>query len=74
MILIQKCLKNGWPQDEPAELVSESMLEYTDGVFEDDNERTEWQEWRLDGKIVKRGAHVRLKKSVFLEGIAAMLR
>lgn len=73
-ILIQKCVKNGWPVDEPAEMIDESLVEYTEGVLDDDNERTEWREWRLDGKIVKRGAHVRLKRNVAAEAIAAMLK
>jgi hypothetical protein len=42
-------------------------------VLDDENEHTEWNEWRLDGKIVKRGAHVRLKRNVVVDGIAAML-
>jgi hypothetical protein len=73
MILIQKCVKNGWPTDESAEMIDEALLEYSEGVLDDENERTVWREWRLDGKIVKRGAHVTLKKSVVAEGIAAML-
>ena len=73
LILTQKCIKNGWPEDEPAEMIDESLLVRTEGVIDDDNEYTTWTEWRLDGKIVKRGAHVRLKKNVFAEGIAAML-
>jgi len=72
-ILIQKCVKNGWPADEPVEMIDESLLFRTEGVLDDDNEHTTWTEWRLDGRIVKRGAHVRLKRSVFAEGIAAML-
>ena len=61
-ILIQKCVKNGWIADEPAEMI------------DDENEHTVWTEWRLDGLIVKRGAHVRLKRNIVLEGIASMLR
>lgn len=73
-ILIKKCVKNGWPTDEPEEMIDESLLQYTRGLIDDENEYTPWQEWRLDGKIVKRGAHVRLKKNVVVEAIAAMLR
>ena len=72
-ILVKKCVKNGWPADEPEEMMEESLLEYSAGVIDDDNEYTEWREWRLDGKIVKRGAHVTLKRNVLAEGIAAML-
>ena len=71
-IIIQRCVKNGWPKDEPLEQIDESLLVKTSGVLDDDNEHTTWQEWRLDGKIVKRGAHVYLKKNVAAEGIAAM--
>ena len=74
LILIQKCAKNGWPKDEPVEMVEESLLVKTDGELDDDNEHTTWTEWRLEGLIVKRGAHVRLKRNVLAEGIAAMLK
>ena len=73
-ILIQKCVKNGWIADEPAEMIDEAQLVKTEGAFDDDNEHTVWTEWRLDGLIVKRGAHVRLKRNIVLEGIASMLR
>jgi hypothetical protein len=73
MILIQKCIKNGWPEDSEPEMIDESLLEYSEGQLDNDNELTQWKEWRLDGKIVKRGAHVTLKKNVAAEGIAAML-
>lgn len=55
------------------QMMEESLLEKTDGELDDENEFTTWTEWRLDGKIVKRGAHVQLKKNVVAEGIAAML-
>jgi len=74
LILTQKLKRNGWPEDESAKMMDESLLEYKEGVFEDDNEKTSWKEWRLDGKIVKRGAHVHLKKNIAAEGIAAMLK
>lgn len=70
-ILIQKCIKNGWPEDEPACMIEESLLVKTGGALDDDNEHTTWTEWRLDGKIVKRGAHVTLKKGLVVEGISA---
>jgi len=71
-ILIQKCIKNGWPQDEPMQTIDDSLLEYSEGSLDNENEYTTWREWRLDGKIVKRSAHVTLKKNVAAEGIAAM--
>jgi len=71
-ILTQKLKRNGWPDDEAAAMLDESLLEYSTGIFDDDVENTVWQEWRLDGKIVKRGAHVTLKKNVAAEAVAAM--
>jgi hypothetical protein len=70
-ILIQKLQRNGWPQDEPMTHIEESLLERTSGVLDDENEHTVWTEWRLDGKIVKRGVHVTLKKNVAAEAFAA---
>lgn len=72
-ILTVKLRRNGWPRDEEPQLIEESLLDRTDGIIDNDNEYTEWYEWRLDGLIVKRGAHVRLKKNVAAEGVAAML-
>jgi hypothetical protein len=71
-ILTQKLKRNGWPEDEAQTMIEESLLAYTEGGFEDDNEITKWREWRLDGKIVKRAAHVHLKKNVAAEAVAAM--
>lgn len=73
MITIQKLVRNGWPEDSEMEQIDESLLEKTEHVLDDDNEYTVSTEWRLDGKIVKRSAHVRLKKNIAAEGIAAML-
>lgn len=72
-ILIQKCIKNGWPQDEEPCFIDDALLEYSEGELDNDHEHTTWQEWKLEGKIVKRGAHVRLKQNVVIDGIAAML-
>ena len=71
-IITQKLVRNGWPEDEPMEFIDEALLQYAEGVFEDDNEITKWREWRLDGKIVKRSAHVTLKKNVVAGAVAAM--
>ena len=55
-------------------LVEESLLVKTEGGFENDVEQTTWEEWRLDGELVKRNAHVRLKKpAVFSEAIAGSI-
>lgn len=72
-IVTQKLIRNGWPEDEPPKVMDESLLTKTEGVVDDENEHTEWADWRLDGKIVKRGAHVRLKQNVAAEGIAALI-
>lgn len=71
-ISIQKLIRNGWPHDEPMGLIDEELLIYSTGVVDDENEHTEWKEWRLDGKVVKRSAHVTLKKNVAADGVAAM--
>ena len=73
-IVTQKLVRNGWPEDEAPRMLEESLLEKSTGLIDDENEHTVWTEWRLDGKIVKRGAHVLLKKNVIADGIAAMLR
>lgn len=52
-------------------MIEESLLVKTSGVIDNENEHIEWTEWRLDGDLVKRGAHVRLKKNVLADGIAA---
>ena len=55
-------------------MMDEALLVMTSGVLDDENEHTTWTEWRLNGVIVKRGAHVQLKKNVAADGIAAMLQ
>lgn len=72
-ILTQKLIRNGWQQDEDPQLMDESLLVKTTGTVDNENEYTVWWEYRLDGKIVQRGAHVTLKKNVTAEGIAQML-
>jgi hypothetical protein len=72
LIPMIKLKRNGWPEDEPMTEIEESLLEYSEQVIDDENERTIIREWRLEGKIVKRGAHVTLKKNVAAEAVAAM--
>ncbi len=44
-------------------LIDEDKLVYKEGVsVDDENERSTYQEWYLDGELVKRNAHVTLKK------------
>lgn len=73
-ILTRKLARNGWPEDEAPQMLEESLLEKTGGEIDDENEHTVWTEWRLDGRIVKRGAHVLLKQNVLADGIAQMLK
>lgn len=73
MILTQKLIRNGWQQDDEPQYMDEALLVKTEGTLDDENEHTVWAEWRLDGKVVKRGAHVQLKKNVIADGIAQML-
>ena len=43
--------------------VDESTLVFKSGVsIDDENERSTFEEWYLDGVLVKRNAHVTLKK------------
>ena len=44
-------------------MVEESRLEFKSGVsIDNDDERATFEEWYLDGELVKRNAHVTLKK------------
>lgn len=52
-------------------LMPEDALERREGVFEDQNERTSWVEYWLDGELVHRSAHVHLKKAIFADGVLA---
>jgi len=63
-ILIHRLKRHGWDEDHPQEMIDEELLSYSTGLVDDDNEYTIWEEWRLDGKIVKRGVHVHLKKGL----------
>lgn len=52
--------------------MDDSLLERRDGAVDNDNEATSWVEYWLDGELVHRSAHVRLKKpTVTCETIAA---
>lgn len=46
------------------------LLEKKVGDMEDDNEKTNWIEYYLDGELVHRSVHVHLKKNVMAESIA----
>lgn len=53
--------------------VDDSLLDKTEGYINNDNEETTWQEWRFKGQdeIVKREVQIRLKKSLFMDGVAS---
>ena len=44
--------------------IDDSLLEKREGSVDNDNENTTWVEYWLDGDLVHRSAHVRLKKSI----------
>ena len=48
--------------------MDESLLEKKTGDFEDDNEKSSWVEYWLDGKLVHRSASVHLKKGILMDG------
>lgn len=51
--------------------IEESLLVKTDGFIDDAVEYTTWQEWRLDGELVKREAQIQLKLQVESSGETA---
>lgn len=54
------------------QMMEESLLEKTEGSVDNDDEYTTWIEWRLNGTIVKRSVHVRLKKNLAADAIAGL--
>jgi hypothetical protein len=52
-------------------LMEESLLVKKEGQVDNDNEFTTWVEYYLNDELVHRSAHVRLKKNVVADGIAA---
>ena len=51
--------------------MDESLLEKKEGIVDNDNEYTTWVEYWLDGELVHRSVHVKLKKSLTLAAEAA---
>ena len=51
--------------------MDDSLLEKKEGSVDNDNEYTTWVEYWLDGELVHRSAHVRLKTSPALFAEAA---
>ena len=55
-------------------LMDEELLEKKEGTVDNDNELTDWVEYWLDGELVHRSVHVRLKKMPgFIGGEAASI-
>lgn len=48
--------------------MDDSLLNKKEGVFEDDNEKTTWVEYWLDGSLVHRSVHVTLKEPAAIVG------
>lgn len=44
--------------------MDDSLLEKREGTIDNDIENTDWVEYWLNGELVHRSAHVRLKKPV----------
>lgn len=51
--------------------MDDSLLIRRDGEINNDNERTTWVEYYLGDELVHRSVHVRLKRNVTAEAIAA---
>lgn len=51
--------------------MDDSLLEKKEGAIDNDNEYTTWTEYYFNGELVHRSVHVRLKKNVTIEGVAA---
>jgi hypothetical protein len=50
--------------------VDDSLMQQSTGFLDNDNEHTEWVEYRLNGELVHRSVHVTLKKSLFTDAAA----
>ena len=53
---------------EPVIMMDDSLLVKTEGVKDNEDERTTWVEYRLGGEVVHRSAHVTLKKMPAMYG------
>jgi hypothetical protein len=51
--------------------MDESRLTKKEGEIDDENEHTSWVEYYLGDELVHRSAHVRLKRNVVAEALAA---
>lgn len=53
--------------------MDDSLLEKRTGGIDNENESTEWVEYRLEDELVHRSVHVRLKQTLSLESAAGSL-
>lgn len=53
--------------------IDESLLEYSEGGYENDNELQKFQQWTLDGEVVKRDVQLHLKKGLAGIPVAASM-
>jgi len=53
--------------------MDDSLLVKKEGFIDNENEYTTWVEYWLDDELVHRSAHVTLKKSPFMDLIAASM-
>ena len=53
--------------------IEESLLDKTEGGHENDDEILTWQEWHLNGELVKREAQIHMKKAIFSNGELAAI-
>jgi len=53
--------------------MDESLLDHKTGEVDNEIEYTTWDEYYLNGELVHRSAHVRLKQSPFTDLVGATL-
>ncbi len=53
--------------------IEESLLTKTEGGHENDNEIVTWQEWHLDGELVKRDVQMHLKHGLLGASVAGSI-
>jgi hypothetical protein len=51
--------------------MDESLLEKREGQLDTDTEKTEWVEYWLEGELVHRSVHVKLKHAALADGAAS---
>ena len=51
--------------------MDESLLEKREGQLDTDTETTEWVEYWLEGELVHRSVHIKLKHAAIADGAAS---